>query len=80
MQTNIFVYKLINVFTVDSGFVVMPQSAATKNQLPCVPLIRASHAQQNVLLRGTISWHNLQHELLLVHDVRPFNCKLVKHV
>ena len=76
MQTRLFVYKSLNVYTVDTGFRELPQSRRSRKLQ--IPLCRTTHAQQSVLVRGARLWNQLAPEVVDLSTVSGFKCKLKK--
>ena len=71
LQTGLFVYRSMNVYTVDIGFRELPQSRRFHKLR--ISLCRTTHAQQNILVRGARFWNELASEIVNQRIAYSFN-------
>ena len=78
-QTGLFVYKSIHeLHPVDTGYQVISHTIATRgaNETLRIPQCRTSHAQQNVVVRGSRIWNSLSNSTRHCTSIRSFKHKL----
>ena len=81
LQTLLFVYRSLNVYPMDTGFQLASHAIHTRqtNHLT-LPLCRTSHAQQNVIVRGSKLWNSLSSELRSVTSQPTFKSKIKQNL
>ena len=76
-QSNLFVYKALHIYPVDSGFQYIshdPDSRRPNNLR--LPLCRTTHVQQNIAVRGAKCWNNLPENIKCITNCNVFKQKI----
>lgn len=76
-QTCVFVYKALNIFSVNCGFQYTAQNIPTRRADTIrIPLCRTSFAQRDITYRGTSAWNLLPHDIKESNSVNIFKFRL----
>lgn len=77
LQTSIFVYNALNVFSSNCGLQYVAQHVLSRRPGTLrVPLCRTSFAQRSITYRGTSYWNDLPHNIRTSTSLNTFKLRL----
>ena len=77
LQTNIFVFNAMYMFSSNCGFQYTPQYVSSRRPGTLrIPLCRTSHAQRSVTYRGTSCWNDLPNDIRTITSRNNFKLKI----